>query len=131
MSTIPFKELSKSGSFTAVTNEGDPIALAQEECIKILLFVYALCGKEFADKVGAVKVPTPVLRVCSNCVVLIDDSPDDGSTRSVRAVQVDRSLVETRLFGDPWMHLTDEYERLLDRWQDSTTRGAQQREAET
>jgi len=112
-------------------NESDPIALAQEECVKILISICALSGKESADKVGVAVIPTPVLRVCGDCVVLMDDDPDDWSTRSVKAAEVDGSLIETRLFGDPWMHLTDEYERMLDQWHDSTTRRAQQKEAKT
>jgi len=61
-------------------------------------------------------VPKPVFRISGDCVVLMDEDPDEPQTRVVKAVQVDANLVKTRLFGNPWLHLRDEYLSLLNAW---------------
>lgn len=118
VSTPPFKELTHRGMFLAIINEGDLVALAQEAYIKALVSVYALPSAKPREILGESIVPKPVLRVCGNCLVLVDKNPDDAEEpeRSVLALQVDAEVVETRLFGDPWAHLKQEYAEMLAAW---------------
>lgn len=117
VSTIPFQTLSSPGYFIAIINEGDPVVLAQDNYLRNLISVYALSSELYKKKFGKVIVPSPELRVCGNCIVLIDQNPDDIEERFVQAVQAEGAFIESRLFGNPFLHMAEEYGNMLEAWQ--------------
>ena len=98
------------GLFLHIVNEGDPVPLAQEEFIRMLVEVYVLTPKDLSERYpGGVKVPQGHFRASGNLIILRDVDPDDGDGDEIRAFNTDTGLLETKLFGNPFVHPMDKY----------------------
>ena len=95
----------KPGLFINVINEGDIVPLAQETYINCLLDIFTLPDSEFARKCGVdFHAPSPVLQGSGECVVLRDIDPDSINSTEYEACVVERSVLDTKLFGNPSVH---------------------------
>ena len=106
----PMHSLADSSLFLSVVNEGDPVALLQEEYFRTLLSVYLLPRKEIdRNFLGEFVVPSPVLRISGTCVVLRDRNPDDEHEDGIDAVEVAAVDLEKKLFGNIFIHYMKHY----------------------
>ncbi len=110
IANFPMHALAESSLFLSILNEGDPVALAQEDYFKALISVYVLSPEELATKYpNGFAVPSPILRVSCTCIVLRDNDPDDMDEDGFDAVEVAAQDVEKTLFGYPFVHLMSVY----------------------
>lgn len=106
----------KQGVFLSIINEGDPIVLAQESYINTLISIYVLSPQGFEKEYGKLdETPKQVYHVSGQCIVLRDEDPDneENDLGSFKAYVIVNSLLESCLFGNPFMHMMDEYIRSL------------------
>ncbi|KAL8912275.1 MAG: hypothetical protein Q9172_007530, partial [Xanthocarpia lactea] len=72
-----------------IVNEGDPVPQAQEEFIKTLIDVYVLAS--------------------GHQVILRDADPDDLDSNNIQVYTTESSVLEKKLFGNPFVHPMKEY----------------------
>ncbi|KAL8365200.1 hypothetical protein RB595_004146 [Gaeumannomyces hyphopodioides] len=103
----------RSSLFLNMVNERDPIALAQQEYIHLLLecFVKAQGSNEASN--AELQVPKPILRLSGTCVVLRDVCEKIEHTEW-RAAVVKPEVLEGKLFGDVTMHHVDNYVKRIE-----------------
>ncbi|KAK3298107.1 Alpha/Beta hydrolase protein [Chaetomium fimeti] len=103
----------QSGLFLNVVNERDPIPLAQQEYIHLLLNCFSRAQESKEPSTESLRAPKPILRVSGTCIVLMDVCGETGQTEW-RAVEVAPEVLETKLFGDPTMHDAGNYVARID-----------------
>jgi hypothetical protein len=96
--------------FISFVNEGDPVALAQDEYVQSL--VRAWIGA-FENPLW--KVPPPLYIPSGELVVLRCENDEDGDIKTILPLRVDSSILQTVLFGDPVMHSMTMYEDRVQR----------------
>ena len=100
----------RPGVFLSIIIEGDPVPQAQEEFIKALIDVYVLSNKELDQRYpGGFYVPSGRFRASGNTVILRDIDPDNEKGMDVKTYKTNSERVETKLFGNPFVHLMTEY----------------------
>jgi len=115
-STIMVPSPFSAGLFLNMVNEGDPVALLQQDYIHELMVLYAGHEPELAQRhPGRVfQPPNPVFRVSgAECVVLRDNDSEDVDAVGWNAVVVQPHVLERKLFGNPGVHhMVDYLERV-------------------
>ena len=98
----------QSGLFLNIVNKRDPIPLAQQEYIHLLLKCFIGAQEQGEPSNEKLQAPEPVLRLSGTCIILRDIG---GGIREVKwkAVEVMPGVLERKLFGDPTMHDIDNY----------------------
>lgn len=107
MADIPIPhgtETAKPGLFINIINEGDPVPLAQENYIYCLLDVFALPEHEIITRCENFRVPPPVLYGSGDCLILRDADRNSADSAEIDACIVERRVLDTKLFGNPFVH---------------------------
>jgi len=78
------------------------VPLCQEDYIKSILDIYMKDPEELVAE--GFHVPAAKYRVSGQCVVLQDNDPDDPDAVGWKAVVVDGTQMESKLFGNPFLH---------------------------
>lgn len=101
----------QGGLFLNIINEGDPVPLCQEDYIKSLLDIYVKDPEELVAE--GFRVPAAKYRVSGQCIVLQDSDPDDTDAVGWKAVVVDGTQMESKLFGNPFLHQMKYYNAVI------------------
>jgi hypothetical protein len=96
--------------FISFINEGDLVALAQDEYMQSLVQAW----------MGPVKdtpwvIPTPLYISSGDLVVLRCENDENGEIKTISPLRVNNSILQTVLFGDPVMHSMTMYEDRVQR----------------
>jgi hypothetical protein len=96
--------------FLSVINEGDPVVLAQEDYVAALLEVILVPESLFREKhPDGVQMPDPFFKISGNCILLRDPDPEDSNAEDIQPCMVASNIIESRLFGNPFVHGMKEY----------------------
>ncbi|KAH8812912.1 Alpha/Beta hydrolase protein [Xylogone sp. PMI_703] len=105
----------RSGLFLNIVNEGDPIALIQQEYFNALLQIMRLDAEDMEDQFpNGFLVPDPVFRVSGPCVILRDNDPDFMDMVGWNAVMIEAEVLERKIFGNPSAHHMEDYLRRIE-----------------
>jgi hypothetical protein len=85
------------------------VPLAQQDYILSLMEVFLLPDHEFERRRDHWPVPAPKLNGSGKCVVLKDKDANSLDSSEFAAYVVDRAVLDTKMFGDPFMHFMKEY----------------------
>lgn len=97
-------ETDKPGLFINIINEGDLVPLAQENYMYCLLDVFALPEREFITRRENFRVPPPVLYGSGDGLILRDADRNLADSAEIEACIVERRVLDTKLFGNPFVH---------------------------
>ncbi|KAL9024574.1 MAG: hypothetical protein Q9196_006418 [Gyalolechia fulgens] len=100
----------RHGVFLSIVNEGDPVPQAQEEFIKTLIDVYVLSRNDLDIRYpNGVEIPHGLFRASGHQVILRDADPDDLDSNNIEVYTTESSVLEKKLFGNPFVHPMKEY----------------------